>query len=57
MDYITIISGFAYWFTGSSMDYNNWAPYSDPQYNYGRFYVTLSYDGNKVFLFFVEIQL
>lgn len=37
--------GFAYWFTGTPMEYTKWAPYSDPQYQYGRAYVTLSYDG------------
>ncbi|KAL5270859.1 hypothetical protein ACHWQZ_G001504 [Mnemiopsis leidyi] len=38
-------NGYAYWFSGTLMDYTNWAPYSDPEYNYGRGYVTLSYDG------------
>ena len=44
---MTTLAGYAYWFTGTSMDYINWAPYSDPEYNYGRAYVTLSYDGNQ----------
>ena len=42
-----VFAGYAYWFSGTLMDYTNWAPYSDPEYNYGRGYVTLSYDGNS----------